>query len=545
MNPFSSARALALVGLFLCGWAVPQAHAATFTIQTTADTDGSSCGATCTLRQALNAANATSEADTLAFAPAVFGSSKQTIALSAPLPEIGAPVTLTGPSTSGAGVTLDAGGKSRILSINAGASLTLSHLTLTGGRAGQGGGSAIYNVGAVTMRNCTLSNNLTSGAYGYYGAFYNGGTATLSNCTFSNNTVITYFGSGFDISGSGYGGAIGNRGTALTLSNCTFSNCSLSGTGGGGGGALYNGSGKVKVNNCTFTGNSSNSTGGAICNGLLGEPKALLELSSCTLTGNTASRGGAILNFVQCTLRLSNSIVVGNRGSYGKPQDIDNGFSPAYSGTFVSGGHNLVGAAENASFAASDKIGVTSGQVKLGALGDNGGPTQTLALFPGSIAIDAGKTPLTTDQRGFARSQGSSPDIGAFEFYPLPTLSVNSPSVKEGNAGTTALTFTLTLSRASKGQVSVLVNTHQDSAKADSDYVSVGRGTVTFAPGVTHQTFTVQIVGDTRVERDEQFRLDLRSPVNATLDTPSGIGTILNDDSAPKSPTFADSGGHS
>ena len=137
---------------------------------------------------------------------------------------------------------------------------------------------------------------------------------------------------------------------------------------------------------------------------------------------------------------------------------------------------------------------------------------------------------------------GTASGTGTIVNDDLPTVSVNSPAVKEGNSGTTALTFTLTLSQASAKQVSVLVNTLQGTAKSGNDYVSVGRGTVTFAPGQTTQTFTVQVVGDALAESNEQFQLALRSPVNATLGTASGTGTILNDDSAPKSPSVFDSG---
>ncbi len=55
---------------------------------------------------------------------------------------------------------------------------------------------------------------------------------------------------------------------------------------------------------------------------------------------------------------------------------------------------------------------------KLGPLADNGGPTWTMALLPGSPAIDAGNTSLApaTDQRGLPRPVGLAADIGAFEY---------------------------------------------------------------------------------------------------------------------------------
>ena len=62
-----------------------------------------------------------------------------------------------------------------------------------------------------------------------------------------------------------------------------------------------------------------------------------------------------------------------------------------------------------------------SGDPNLGPLVDNGGPTLTQALLPGSIAIDAASCAKNTpsqDQRGIARPQGSSCDIGSFELIP-------------------------------------------------------------------------------------------------------------------------------
>ena len=83
---------------------------------------------------------------------------------------------------------------------------------------------------------------------------------------------------------------------------------------------------------------------------------------------------------------------------------------------------------------------------KLGPLADNGGPTLTMALLPGSPAIDAGNTSLapTTDQRGFPRPAGLAADIGAFEYgsvMPALTVSRSSPInlnlLAIGNAGQT------------------------------------------------------------------------------------------------------------
>ena len=81
----------------------------------------------------------------------------------------------------------------------------------------------------------------------------------------------------------------------------------------------------------------------------------------------------------------------------------------------------------------------------LGPLQDNGGPTMTMALLPGSPAIDAGVpvAGITTDQRGISRSISGLPDIGAFEYAAL-TMSpivVNGGAAQRSNDTTVALTF--------------------------------------------------------------------------------------------------------
>lgn len=86
--------------------------------------------------------------------------------------------------------------------------------------------------------------------------------------------------------------------------------------------------------------------------------------------------------------------------------------------SLTSAGHNLADDTSCGLTATGDQQGVSGLTSTLGPLQDNGGPTPTMALLTGSPAIDAGATigAITTDQRGFARPQGSAYDIGAFEF---------------------------------------------------------------------------------------------------------------------------------
>ena len=110
-------------------------------------------------------------------------------------------------------------------------------------------------------------------------------------------------------------------------------------------------------------------------------------------------------------------------------------------------------------------------------------------------------------------------------------LSVDSPNVVEGDSGTTDLTFTVSLSAASRHQVTVSYLTADGTASAGADYEAT-RGRLRFAPGETKQTVSVPVLGDARPEGNETFTLRLRSPTNAEIAGAEGTGTIVNDDTA-------------
>ena len=113
-----------------------------------------------------------------------------------------------------------------------------------------------------------------------------------------------------------------------------------------------------------------------------------------------------------------------------------------------------------------------------------------------------------------------------------PTLSVGDVTVFEGNAGTTAATFTVGLSTVSGRDVSVAYATANDSAVAPADYAAAS-GTLDFPAGDTSKTVTVNVNGDVLDEANEGFLLNLTSPTNATLADDQAVGTITDDDPAP------------
>jgi hypothetical protein len=117
----------------------------------------------------------------------------------------------------------------------------------------------------------------------------------------------------------------------------------------------------------------------------------------------------------------------------------------------------------------------------------------------------------------------------------LPQLTVGDASVTDGDSGTAALTFTIKLSAASTGAITVAYATSDQTATAGSDYLAAS-GTLTFAAGQTQKTVTVQINGDTVYEPDETLLFNLSSPTGATLGRGQAVGKILNDDAAPVVP---------
>ncbi|MGI8436352.1 MAG: Calx-beta domain-containing protein [Chthoniobacterales bacterium] len=114
-----------------------------------------------------------------------------------------------------------------------------------------------------------------------------------------------------------------------------------------------------------------------------------------------------------------------------------------------------------------------------------------------------------------------------------PTFTIDSVSQNEGNSGTTPFVFTVTKTGSTSLPATVQFATADGTATtADNDYVAQS-GMLTFAPGDTTMTITVNVNGDTTFEPDETFTVNLASPTNATITTATGTGTIVNDDAAP------------
>ena len=110
-----------------------------------------------------------------------------------------------------------------------------------------------------------------------------------------------------------------------------------------------------------------------------------------------------------------------------------------------------------------------------------------------------------------------------------PTISINDVSVTEGNSGTKAATFTLTLSGPSVEAIAVRVVTSPGTATAAVDYNSINL-VVIFQPGIVTRTFDVDILGDTSLELNETFSVNITEAFATTISDGAGAGTILDDD---------------
>jgi hypothetical protein len=301
-----------------------------------------------------------------------------------------------------------------------------------GGTGGSGSGGGLYvNGGSLTVASSTIASNQgtggAAGVNGYVGEGRGGGLYTSSNLgtpmvtdsTLSGNSASSANGSGL-IYGSYYtsgGGGIYNAGT-LTVRNSTLSGNSASGSiysyaydGGG----IYNAS-TLTVSNSTLSGNSAYGAGGAIYTYLTNS----VTLTNVTLTANrTNSFAGGLYVYNDFPV-LHNTLIAGNfSGATGTTPDDVYGFLNA------GGDYNLIGDGTNmhglSNGVNGNQIGSASAPIDplLGPLADNGGPTLTHALLPGSPAIDAGNNayPTDWDQRGpgYPRIVNGIIDIGAFE----------------------------------------------------------------------------------------------------------------------------------
>jgi hypothetical protein len=322
-----------------------------------------------------------------------------------------------------------------------------SHSGTAGGDGGQASGGALYAAdSAITVHMTQVSTNQTTGGAGaagnpgYFGGgqggdggsgsggglYVSGGSleADLSRLSGNRATGGDHGGAPSDSPGAigqGLGGGIAVTGGALeVMSSAVLANQAAdggdgySGTAPAAGGGLYNAGAVVDVLDSTVAGNQAPSGSGA---GLYNAALGTLTVTWATVSQNAGQ--GLVVAPTATATSLRNTILAGN----GTAGDLN--------GLIASAGHNLIGDGRGGSgYADSDLVGTAEAPIDplLGPLQDNGGPTPTMALLPGSPALNAGDPSGAPawDQRGpgYPRVVDGRIDIGAFEVQPAvaPTI---------------------------------------------------------------------------------------------------------------------------
>ncbi|GEM_PF-1132412 len=364
---------------------------------------------------------------------------------------------------SGGGI-YESAGSARVNLVGSTVSGNVDCSSCVGGFASGGG---VYVGGTAAFTGSTVSGNVVCGSCsraedGQGGGIYvlQGGNAILTDSAVSGNVAYECT-SNCGQGGNAVGGGIFND-SVLTMANSSITDnaactgpCNedfnVIGNGGGVGGGIFNDR-IFTLTNTTVSGNDACS--GSPCEGQGGGIFDAPGSSVGTLVDSTVSANAACVGSCQSgwdraggiennggiyPLSLTNTIVAGNQDAAGSV------YSPDCSGQLQDGtpdansnapvGHNIIGDGTGCTFAAgaTDQVGGTGNPVidpKLGPLQNNGGPTQTMALLPGSPAIGAGDPttcglltlsggapgPNGLDQRGAVRSPASC-DIGAYDTW--------------------------------------------------------------------------------------------------------------------------------
>jgi len=358
-------------------------------VNTAADSnDGSCTSTTCSLRDAITAANISTMQD-ISFSPTVFAATPPatvpSIVLGSSLPGLSGQINIAGPAASTApavsSVTVSGGGSSTvgsIFTVNSGAQVSFLGLTIANGNTtGPGGG--ISNNGVLTVTNSSFNDNSAGGNAG--GAINNAGTLVVSASSFIGNSASS--------DGSGIGGAIDNNGT-LTVDDSTFSANSSNN-----GGAICNEDGIAAISDSTFSANSSGSAGG----GAIFVFGGAVTATNNIFVGNSGRVGAGVAN--AATANLSDNVFFNN---------VDTG-----------------GTEDDCASCTSNTQAIAANPM-LAPLGNYGGTTQTMLPLPGSPAICAGSAALlpmglTTDQRGFPRTT-------SYSINGTPTVCVDAGAVQ-------------------------------------------------------------------------------------------------------------------
>lgn len=408
-----------LIGLLVVVLAIAvegRSEAAIFDVDNTADAvdavpgDGTcaTAGAACTLRAAIQEANASAAADVInlpsgTYALGIAGTGED----AAETGDLDIPINTGSLTLNGGGASttiIDGGDLDRVLHVGSldgtcCAAAAIADVTIQNGNTTDEGGG-IFNTGALTLTRVILRDNESFRGGGIANNI--GGTVTMTASLVTGNAAIS-------------GGGVSQFADSppMSLSNVTISGNRATGNGGG----VYSAMFMIAMNNVTVTGNTADSDD----NG----------------TGNGGGVFATFLVFIGGNISLANTIVAGNADSGGEAPDC----AKDSFGAITSQGYNLIGDTTGCTLSGSTTGNLNNLDPLLGSLTDNGGPTFTHALLAGSPARDTanpaapgsgGGACAAADQRGIARPFGPRCDKGAFEDttpdgMPTPTPTVTPP----------------------------------------------------------------------------------------------------------------------
>ena len=324
------------------------------------------------------------------------------------------------------------------------------------GAPGEGGG--VFGV-APFVSNCTVTGNLAAGGHGATGA---AGGAAMGGGMYGAGTAFTNFAVEANIARGGAGGTgaangIAQGGGCYVGGNVSFTASTVDANAADQGAGIYVFNGTLAIATCTIANNGAK-TGG----GLYDNSDQQLTISDSTIAGNRATgQGASVYNNNAATAPIvTNTILAAGIGGDWAAFPI------------ASGNHNLVADGSGGLSAATNLLGTVANPitVSLAPLANYGGAMKTMALLPGSPAIDAGATTAATDERGISRPQGAAPDIGAFESqgFKLTLISGNNQSTIVGTPFANPLVVNVTANAPQEptigGQVKFTVPTSGASA---------------------------------------------------------------------------------
>ena len=431
------------------------------------------------LRQALADAN---DGDTINFDPSVGTVTLTTaeLAIDKSLTLSGAPQMVT--------VARSSQTEFRIFHVMPGHSVEIDGLTISGGHiTGDDGGGILNDNSTLTIAHCTVNGNaiVSVSSNNFGGGIHNSGTMTLDQVIVNNNNAFfsgqgTGVPSGGGISNTGTmiiiagtvqgnmgffsGGGIYNTGM-MTVTGSTISSNQLGNPGhfGGSGGGIVN-YGTMTIQDSTISGNTAlgGDLQGGDGGGISGDNNTI---TNSTITGNSAHHGGGIAgggNIAHTTFSNNSATIAGGTLYVTSALELGNTILKAGAsgvnifnngGSLITHGYNVC--SDNGSGFLNGPGDQINTDPMLGPLQNNGGPTFTHALLPGSPAIDTGDPNFTPppfyDQRGpdFLRVRNGRIDSGSFEVQagttpsPTPTPTA-SPTPTSSPTPTATATITST-----------------------------------------------------------------------------------------------------